>query len=172
MLRIKLNEPTTVKGKYVVFLDSTVRKTFSNKRQAHDYVVKLENELNEALLFINEQYVNLMSFYRTYFIADDNYRFKYDTENDLELINNRLNFIASHGQSVNFNTIFSQALNICFDALCAVCDRIEVKSRTRYDMITRRRISLYKKIIIQYRTSFDEFKAQSIFNDNLKTKIA
>lgn len=172
MLKIHLNEPTLINRKYTVFLDSVVKKSFSNKRQAHDYKVKIENELNEALLFINEQYVNLMSFYRTYFIADNNYQFKYDTENDLELINNRLSFIASHGQSQNFNTIISQALNICFDSLCSICNRIEVKSRTRYDMITRRRISLYKKIIIQYRTSFDEFKVQSIYNDNLKTKIA
>lgn len=172
MLRIKLNEPTIVSRKYVVFLDSAVKKTFSNKRQAQDYIVKLENELNEALLFINEQYVNLFSFYRTYFIADKDYQFKYESENDFELINNRLNFLSSHGQSQNFNTIISQALNICFDSLTLLCDRIEVKSRIRYDMITRRRISLYRKIISQYRVSFEDFKVQSIYNDNLRTKIA
>lgn len=172
MLRIHLNEQTFVNRKYRVFLDTDVSRTFSNKRQAHDYIVKLEGELNEALLFINEQYCQLMSFYRTYFIADSEYKFKYSVENDFDLINNRLNFISAHGESQNFNTVISQALNISFDSLCSIYDQIEVKSRSRYDMITRRRISLYKKIITQYRASFEDFKAQSIFNDNLKTKIA
>ena len=172
MLKIKLTPPVLINRKYVVFVDSDVKKVFPSRRQACDFITKVEGELNEALLFINEQYCDLTTFYRTYFIADSDFKFKYSVENDFTLVNNRLNYISSHTSSENLNPIVSQAINICFDTLCEICDEIETKSRNRYDMLTRRRIVLHKKIINQYRSSFESFKSESIFNDTLRIKTA
>jgi hypothetical protein len=172
MLKIKLTQPHLVNRKYIVFIDSETKQSFSNKRQALDYITKIEKELNEALLFINEEYCFLTVFYRNYFIADRDYKFKYQVENDFDLINNRLSFIASRTESENFNSIISQALNICFDSLIEACNSIDVKSRSRYDMLTRRRIELHKKVILQYREGFEAFKLESIYTDHLKSKTA
>ena len=172
MLKIKLAKPLYAKNKYLVFIDFDLKKSFSSKRKAQDYIVKIEGELNEALLFINEYYCNLNNFYRTYFIADRDFRFKYLVENCFDLINNRLTFIATHNEGENLNTFLSQSLNLCFKSLVEACSLIDVKSRARYDMITRRRIALTRKIIVQYQESFETFKAQSIYSDNLRTKTA
>ena len=172
MLKIKLSPPTLVKRKYIVFIDSDTKKSFSSKRAATDYITKIEGELNEALLFINEFFNIISAFYRTYFIADRDYHFKYDTEILFKLINDRLNYIGGHAGSENFNTIISQALNICFESLEHACGLIDTKSRSRYDMLTRRRVQLYKRIIVQYRESFEHFKRESIYSDNLKVKSA
>jgi hypothetical protein len=167
-----LSPPVLVNRRYRVFIDSETKKSFRSKREAADYITKVETELNEALLFINEYFCTITNFYRTYFLADRDYKFKYEVENLFELISERLNYIGGHTGSENFNTIISQALNICFESLTQICELINRKSRSRYDMLTRRRIQLYKKLISLYRQSFETFKLESIYNDNLKVKIA
>jgi|WetSurSiteA1Bulk_404760.scaffolds.fasta_scaffold44021_2 hypothetical protein len=172
MLKIKLSPPHIVNKKYVVFIDNIVKQSFSNKRSALDYITRVEKELNEAFLFINEEYSLLSGYYRTYFLADRDYKFKYEVENNFDLINNRLIYISSHTESENFNSIISQAINICFDALTEACDLIDAKSHARYDMLTSRRISLHKKVIKQYREGFESFKAESVYSNHLKSKTA
>ena len=172
MLKIKLSPPRLVNRKYTVFIDEELKRTFSSKRRATDFIARAEKELNEALLFINEAYCNLTTFYRTYFMADRDFRFKYQVENSMDLINNRLNYIASHTASENYNTMISHALDACFNALVEACDLIDSKSRARYDMLTRRRIALHKKIIIQYRDSFEDFKIEAISASVIKWTAA
>jgi hypothetical protein len=172
MLRIKLTPPHLVNRKYVVFLDRDLRKSFTSKRKADDFVTRLENELNEALLFINEAFCNLTTFYRTYFLADRDFKFKYEVENHLDLINNRLSYISCHSGSENYNTMISHSLNVCFDALIEACQAIDAKSRQRYDMLTRRRIQLHKKVITQYRDSFEYFKVTAISSSVIKWSAA
>lgn len=170
MLKIKLSPPSVVNKKYVVFIDRETKQTFTNRRSALDYITKIENELNEALLFINENYSNISNFYRTYFLADRDYKFKYEVEDAFGLINNRLSYIAIHSESENYNSIISNAINICFENLIVAGDLIDLKARHRYDMLTKRRIELYRKIIIQYQESYEQFKAESIYEDKLKLK--
>lgn len=158
MLKIRLQQPSLVNRKYVVFLDKDLRRTFASKRKAEDFITLVEHELNEALLFINEAFCTLTTFYRTYFLADRDFKFKYQVEAAFEMINNRLGYISSHLESTNHNTMINQALNTSFDSLGEICDLIDLKSRQRYDMLTRRRIELHKKIITQYRDSFETFK--------------
>jgi hypothetical protein len=172
MLKIKLSPPHLVNRKYIVFIDAETKQAFTNKRQANEFITRVENELNEALLFINEWYCNLTAFYRTYFLADRDYHFKYEVDNCFDLINNRLNYISSHSRSENYNTMISQAINLCFDSLVTVCELVNEKSRHRYDMLTHRRIELHKKIITQYKESFEDFKIQSIYVDKLKSITA
>jgi len=172
MLKIRLTPAYRIKKKYLVFIDSETKKSFSNKRQANEYITKVETEINEALLFVNEYFGIISTFYRTYFLADRDYNFKYNVENNIEFITERLNYIAVHTISENFNTIIFQAINNCFDSLVEICETINKKSRSRYDMLTRRRIKLYKKIITLYKESFETFKLQSIYNNNLKVKTA
>lgn len=160
MLKIRLTRPVVLKGKYIVFVDRDLKRSFSSKRSAEDFITAVERELNEALLFINEYFCSLITFYRTYFLTDSDFRFKYQVENSFDLVNNRLTYIASHTESPNYNTLISQALNICFDSLTEICELIDKKSRQRYDMLTRRRIELQKKIIHQYRNSFEIIKGE------------
>jgi hypothetical protein len=172
MLKVKLSPPILVNRKYIVFIDQETKRSFKNKRLAADYITKVEVEMNEALLFVNEFYSTIGAFYRTYFLADRDFHFKYDVENYFEHINDRLRYISIHTQSENFNTIILQALNICFESLMQICEMINKKSRSRYDMLTRRRIQLYRKLICLYKESFDSFKLQSIYEIKLKAKTA
>jgi hypothetical protein len=172
MLKIKLSKPHLVDRKYSVFIDRDIKRSFGSRRKAYDFITKVEQELNEALLFINESFCNLTTFYRTYFMADRDFRFKYQVENLFDSINNRLNYISSHTQSENYNSMISLSLSVCFESLTEVCELIDAKSINRYDMLTRRRIELQKKIIRQYVDSFESFKLRVIHEDILKSKTA
>lgn len=172
MLKIKLKSPQCIDGKYFVFIDTDTKRTFKNKRQAQEFITRIENELNEALLFINEEFCDLTTFYRTYFMADRDFRFKYEIDNHFELINNRLAYISVHTNSENYNTMITQAINVCFGSLIELCELIDAKSRKRYDMLTRRRIELREKIINQYKDSFDNFKIEAIYHKTLISKTA
>lgn len=172
MLKIRLSPPTIFKKKYVVFLDFETKRSFGSKREANDYITKVENELNEALLFLNEYYGIISNFYRTYFLADRDYRFKSQVENSLDLVNERLRYISLHTASTNFNTMVLQAINTGFESLSLACSFIDTKSRSRYDMLTRRRIVLFKKLIRLYQESFETFKIGSIYQVKLKVKTA
>jgi len=172
MLKIRLQPPSYANRKYIVFLDRDFKKSFKSKREATDYITQVENELNEKLLFINEYYNIIHSFYRTYFLADRDYKFKYAADNGFEFINERLNYISGHNDSQNYNVMIIRALENCFESLIQVCEVIEKKSRQRYDMLTRRRIGLYKKLAILFKNSFEAFKVETLYNSNLKVKTA
>jgi len=170
MLKIRLSQPTYCNRKYTVFLDRNWSKSFRSKRQATDYITQVENELNEALLFVNEYFNIIHTFYRTYFLADRDFRFKYEVENCFEFINDRLNYISGHTDSPNYNTFVIMALSNSFETLIQACELIDKKSRSRYDMLTRRRISLYRKLAGLYKDSFEIFKIEIGYNTVLKLK--
>jgi hypothetical protein len=172
MLKIRLTPPSTRGKNYFVFIDCDFKRTFKSKREATEYITKIESELNEVLLFINEFFSITSNFYRTYFIADRDFKFKYGVDNCFENINERLNYISNRTASENYNTFILQALNMSMESLVLACELICKKSRSRYDMLTRRRILLYKRIIIQYRDSFELFKNQSLYSVKLKSKTA
>lgn len=172
MLKIKLTPPSYLSKRYTVFLDRDLKKSFKSRRDATDYITKVENELNEALLFCNEYYNIVHTFYRTYFLADRDYQFKYQAENCFEFLNDRLNYISAHTDSENHNTMIVRSLSNCFDTLMLACELIDKKSRTRYDMLTKRRIRLYKKLAGLYKESFELFKIEIGFSTAMKVKIA
>lgn len=158
MFKIKLTGPDIINRKYVVYVDDVTSGTFLSRRAADSFITTCEEELNETLLFINEEYCTLNQFYRSYFLGDQDYKFKFEVGNLFELINNRLNFISGKGPSLNYNSLVSQAISVCLESLTEICDLIERKSRQRYDMLTRRRIALRKKVIDQYCQAYTEFK--------------
>jgi len=170
VFKIKLTGPDFFKRKYVVYVDDVCRGSFPSRRAADSFIALVETELNEAFLFINEEHCILYQFYRSYFLGDQDYKFKFSVENAFDLINNRLNFIVSKGQSLNYNPIISRAISVCLECLTEICDLIERKSRQRYDMLTRRRISLRKKIIEQYSEAYHEFKKEAGNKQLIQTK--
>lgn len=172
MLKIRLSPPIYSNRKYTVFLDREIKSNFKSKREATDYITQVENELNEALLFVNEYFNIVHTFYRTYFLADRDYKFKYAVDNNFEFINDRLNYISGRTMSENYNTMIIRALSNSFETLILVCELIEKKSRSRYDMLTRRRITLYKKLATLYQASFETFKVEMLFKTDLKVKTA
>ncbi|HNY52924.1 MAG TPA: hypothetical protein PK727_04730 [Bacteroidales bacterium] len=161
MFKIKLTGPNVIKRKYVVYVDDVCKGSFSNRRAADSFIALIEAEMNEAFLFINEEYSILHQLYRSYFLSDQDFKFKFRVENAFDLVNNRLNFIISKGSSLNHNPIISQAITVCLESLVEICDLIDRKSRQRYDMLTRRRITLYKKIIDQYTEAYCKFKKEA-----------
>ncbi len=164
MLKITLQPPIYRNKKYEVFIDRGFKKTFTNKREAADFITQVEKQLNEALLFVNEYFNIIHAFYRTYFIADRDYEFKYKTESCFAAITEKLNYISSRTEGTNYNTFIVRALTISFDSLMEACELIDKKSRSRYDMLTRRRIALYKKLAGLYERSL-EFDKLEIFNE-------
>lgn len=170
MLKVKLSSPFYSKNKYVVYLDSDVKREFSNKRSAETFKVIIEHELNQALLFINEEFSTLTQFYRCYFLADRDHRFKYEVENCFDLVDNRLKYVSIHTASINYNALIVQAINISFEELKNVCGLICKKSITRYDTITKHRIELQARIIDNYIKGFKEFNVSSVFENQLKVK--
>jgi hypothetical protein len=173
MLKIQLSPPYFFKGKYIAFVDFGLRKDFTNKRAAEDYIRLIEAEYNQAVLFINEKFIQLYEFYRIYFIADSDFRFKYEVENCFQLIENRLNYIASNSTSRiqdDRNAFISKAINTCFDTLLQVCKLISKKSVSRYDCLTKNRIALKIRVINNYMNDFQTTVKSISDQDNLKLK--
>lgn len=151
MLKIRLQPPFYTNRKWCVFLNFGLRKEFPNKRAAEDLTRQMEAELSQALLFISEEYSKITEFYRVYFIADRDYRFKYLVENSFGYVDNRLNFIISSDNfSPNHNTFVHQAIINCLTELLNVCTLISKKALQRYDCLTRNRIELRIRVIETY----------------------
>ena len=151
MLKVKLPPPVCLHNKYEVYIYENVNKSFSNKRIAEDFIRKIEQVFTEAVLFINEKFNTLHSFYRTYFIADRDFKWKYEVETSFDFINNRMQYICTHTHSANYNTMIHQAIINCLEELRDVCDMIFRKANQRYDCITKNRIQLQFTIIDLYR---------------------
>lgn len=171
MLKIKLPPPVFLHNKYEIFIIENVRKSFSNKRIAEDFIRKFEQVFTESVLFINEEYSNLHSFYRTYFIADRDFKWKYEVETSFNFINNRMQYISIHTHSANYNTMIHQAILNCISELLDVCGLICRKANQRYDCITKNRIQLRHTIIELYRNEVLDWEDFMVYDRKPKIKL-
>jgi hypothetical protein len=154
MNSIRLNRPTLLKGKYVVFFDSNNRFAFTDKRQASDFLVKVSRELDIATLLITEELSILHTIYRLYYLADKDYKFKFKLNNSLEIIINRLNWMNNHSGSPNHNVILFNSLLTCFNELIFSFKIMQLKAATRKDTLTKRRCALKIDILKLYLEKF------------------
>lgn len=151
---IQLNKPLLIKGKYHVHLDEENHFIFANKRKANDFLTHVSSELDQATLFISEELTKLNEFYRLYYLADKDFKFKLKMKESLEIIENRLNFINDRGLSLNSDVFIFHALTICFNELTESFTLLRNKAATRKDTILKRRSSLRLRIIDIYLMDF------------------
>jgi len=147
MNRIVLNKPMLLNKRYIVYLDSESKFSFNNKRDAQDFIVSIGREIDQAILFITEEFNLLEEFYRLYYIADKDYKFKFLMNNSVEFLNNRLSWMQSHEGSPNHDTILYHAVISCIEELKTAFAIMQEKAACRRDTITKRRCALRSQII-------------------------
>src|SRR4030042_3042417 len=101
----KFNSVIYLNRKYVVFLDSDNRFTFKNKHEAQAFLTRISKTINEFILLITEDIITLEEFYRLYYLADSDYKFKHLVSNHIDFINNRLAWMSEHQRTTNHNAI-------------------------------------------------------------------
>jgi hypothetical protein len=168
----KLNGPIYCNKKYTVFLDSDNKFTFKNKRIAQDFITHVQHMIDEATLFISEKLNILEEFYRLYYLADRDFKFKFAIANSISFINNRLEWFTSRRGSDNYDTILFTSLINCFDELYEGFQSMERKAAQRKDTITKRRCSLNMNIIRMYRDEFFRIGIKEKSLTKLKVKKA
>jgi len=151
---VKLNNPIYCNRKYTVFLDSQNKFSFKNKRQALDFIVCISKLIDESILLVSEEVSSLEELYRLYYLADRDYKFKYDLSNILSFINNRLEWFSTRRGSENHDAILFTSLVNCFDELISGFLSMEDKASRRRDTITKRRCALKAKLIKMFKEQF------------------
>jgi hypothetical protein len=150
MNKIVLNKPLLLNKKYVVFFDSDNKFVFRNKREATDFIVKVGKEIEESVLFITEEFNHLEEFYRLYYLADKDYKFKFTLGNSIDFLNNRLAWMLSREGSPNHDAIVFQAIISCIEELKTAFLLMQEKAAQRKDTITKRRCALKVHVIEIY----------------------
>lgn len=154
MNKIVLNRPMLLNKKYVVYFDSDNRFMFKNKREASDFIVRVGKEIEQAMLFITEEFNHLEEFYRLYYLADKDYKFKFLMNNSVDFINNRLAWMQSHEGSPNHDVIVFQAVVNCLGELRDAFTLMMDKAARRKDTITKRRCALKVHVLNIYNERF------------------
>jgi hypothetical protein len=147
MNNIILNKPEYINKKYVVFLDSENKFSFPSKRKAEDFIVHIEKVINQAILFITEEFNSLEEFYRLYYLADKDYKFKFLISNIVDFISNRLEWMHTHEGSRNHDTILFHAVIACIEELKSGFAIMYKKAAARKDTITKRRCELKEHLL-------------------------
>jgi hypothetical protein len=150
MNKIVLNKPLLLNKRYVVYLDSENKFSFSNKREAQDFIVFVGKEMDEATLFITEKLNLLSELYRLYFLADKDYKFKFQINGSIEFLNNRLSWMQSHEGSTNHDTILFHGVIDCIQELNTPFTVMGEKAAARRDTITKRRCNLKSHLLEMY----------------------
>jgi hypothetical protein len=150
MHKIVFNKPILINREYVIFFDSDNKFTFKNKRIAQDFLTHIEREAEQAVLFITEELNSLEEFYRLYYLADDDFKFKFQVNNCIDYLNNRLAYIHSHHGTENFNSIAFHSVLNCMKELKESFITMAEKAVQRHDTITKRRCALKVALIEMY----------------------
>lgn len=150
MNKIVLNKPLLVNKRYIVYLDSENKFSFPNKREALDFIVSVGKELEEAILFITEELNLLSELYRLYFLADKDYKFKFQITGSIDFLNNRISWMQSHEGSTNHDTILFHGVIDCIQELNTAFKVMGEKAAARRDTITRRRCALKSHLLEMY----------------------
>lgn len=153
---VKLNKPLYCDKKYVIFLDSNNRFVFNSQRAAKDFLVRISQEIDKAVLLITEELNTVTQLYRFYRLSDTDYKFKYNVGNNIDFIHNRLAWIDEHSDSTNHDTIVFQSLINCFYELIESFNCCKAKAAQRKDTINKRRCALKTDILKMYLKSFTD----------------
>jgi hypothetical protein len=154
MNKTLLNRPFLYKSKYVVYFDEDNRFTFTDKRQACDFIMRVAREIDQAIMLISEELTVLDQFYRLYCLADKDYKFKFTIDQSIDYLNNRLTYIYTHHGSENYNVILYQSIVGCIKELHESFSLLHDKAGKRRDTITKRRCSLKMHITDLYLNNF------------------
>jgi hypothetical protein len=140
--------------KYVVYFDSENKFSFNNRRQANDFIVRVGKEIEQSILFITEEFNSLEEFYRLYYLADKDFKFKFMMNNSVDFIQNRLAWMHSHEGSPNHDVILFQSILNCLEELKSAFRIMFEKASCRKDTITKRRCELKIHLIDMYNEQF------------------
>ena len=150
MNKIILNKPLLINKRYVVYLDSDNKFDFSNRREAQDFIVDVERVIEEAILFITEEYNSLSEFYRLYYLADKDFKFKFLMSNSISFLINRLEWMNNRNGGLDHNVILFHGVISCIEELKTAFEIMREKAHGRRDIISKRRCALKTHIIEIY----------------------
>jgi hypothetical protein len=158
MLKVSLNRIVCINKKYVVFLDSENRFKFDDKRKAADFLRLVSKQINACLVFLNEELLELEKYYRHYFFTDCDYQLKFEIQNSIECINNRINSVLLHSGAENQNTYVIKAVEGCFFEFLTVYKTLIAMSISRCDSFTRQRLINRSHIVELFMIDFKNFE--------------
>ena len=122
--------------------------------EASDFIIRVGREIDQAILFITEEFNCLEEFYRLYYLADKDYKFKFTISNSIDFLNNRLSWMLSHEGSPNHDVIVFQSVLNCLDELRDAFILMGGKASSRKDTITKRRCVLKVHLLDIYYNNF------------------
>lgn len=167
----KLNRPIYRNKKYLVYLDTDNSFEFKNKREAQDFIVRVQHEVSESILLITESRNDLQSFYSMFFLGDKDYEFKFKVKASIEYIDNRLEWIGEHsGTYVNYTAMMFNNLRGCFTEVLDGYARVMRKAAERKDTLTKRRCMLRSHLLKLYESELLTIAVKPI--QKLKLKIS
>lgn len=138
----------------MIFLDHNNRFVFNNRRAAQDFLVRISQEMDKAILLVTEELNKISELCRLYYLTDKDYKFKFKIKESLDLISNRLAWLDEHEGSLNHDSIAFGNILTCLDELISSYGLLAKKAIQRKDTLTKRRASLRIDLIKLYMDQF------------------
>lgn len=158
MLKIKLERISRDGKDYIVFLDREKSFRFTNKRKAEDFLRQVNKDVNEAYLFISEEYLVLETMYRYSFAFMPDHETRFAIENSLSFLRNRLDALLIFKNTKNKNYFIVKGLEMMLLELLTVYSLYGKIFISRNDVHSRKRCDLRIHVISLYSAEFAEFE--------------
>lgn len=158
VIKINLKNIENYKSQYWVYLDSENKWSFTNKRTAQDFLTKISNDLTNDLVFINDEYCSVNEIYRQYYFIINDFKIRWDIENSLDFIKNKISLLLFRTGGENKNSLVISGIeNVLFE-LKAVYKYLEVVSISSNDTVIRHKIATKDRIIDLFIMDFKHFE--------------
>lgn len=160
MIKIKLNEIFKENGKYIVQLDHENRFEFENKRLAKDFLNKIEKELTNILVFINDEYCCVHEMYRQYFFILEDFKRRYNIESSIEFIKDKITLILFRSGGENRNYIVTNGIENMLFELKSVYSLLNHVAISRSDTTIRHKIVTKCRVLDLFLKDFRNFEEE------------
>lgn len=160
MFRVKLSKISTGPNGYCVYLDREKKYYFSNRRKAQDFLRYLSKRFTEALVFINEEYCQVYNMYRQYFFILEDFEVRYQIENSLSYIKDKVTLLLFRNGSENYNSHVTVGIENMLFELKLVYSKLNDVSISKGDTTIRHKIGMKSHILDLYLNDFRDFEIE------------
>jgi hypothetical protein len=158
VIKINLKNIENYESQYWVYLDSENKWSFRNKRTAQDFLTKISNDLTNDLVFINDEYCSVNEIYRQYYFIINDFKIRWDIENSLDFIKNKISLILFRSGGENRNTLVIGGVESMLFELKAVYKYLEDVAISSNDTVIRHKIATKDRIIDLFIMDFKRFE--------------
>jgi hypothetical protein len=164
VIKICLTRIDKINGMYEVFLGTSMRYKFDNKRHAKDFLRQVSKDLTESYLFISDEYLNCEKQFRYFFTAIDDYKVKYQLNNSLEYMRNRLDAVLIMPETENKNYLTVKTLESLLLELISVYSQLEQVAISRSDSPSRQYANMRCRVVNLFTLDFKNFQEKLLID--------